>query len=184
MAVVAPEQLYTAADLWEMSRGDDRKRFELVKGELRAMSPSGGESTIVAANLLGFIIVHVKTNDLGYVTGADGGFILDEDTVRVPDVGFVAKDRMPRPIPKKFIPLAPDLAVEVISPTDSASEVDEKIVQYLKAGVKMVWVVYPASRTVMAHSADGAYRLDEDAALDGGAVLPGFKLAVRDVFPA
>lgn len=115
---------------------------------------------------------------------ADTGFVLsrDPDTVLAPDVAFVRADRLPPPGQRhRFAELAPDLAVEVVSP-DRATDVTEKTLRYLDAGVALVWVVYPAQRTVAVHHAGGEMRLvGDDGVLDGGGVLPGLALAVRDL---
>ncbi|MBN1309831.1 MAG: Uma2 family endonuclease [Anaerolineae bacterium] len=184
--MVAQLRLYTAGDLWEMSRRmGDRERLELVKGEIQAMTPSGGRHGEVAIEIGAFIRTHVKSRQLGRVTGAETGYILstDPDTVRAPDVGFVSSTRAPGPLPESFIPYAPDLAVEVVSPHDTATKIHQKVVEYLRAGTQLVWVLYPESRTVAVHTSDGAHTLTEENTLDGGDVLPGFSVPVREIFP-
>jgi Uma2 family endonuclease len=102
--------------------------------------------------------------------------------VRAPDVGFVAKERLTGPIPDKYFPFAPDLAVEVVSPSDTAQDIREKVLDFLKAGTRLVWVVYPESKTVDVYRPDGVQVVEINGTLDGGDVLPGFRLALRAVF--
>ncbi|MBZ0285714.1 MAG: Uma2 family endonuclease [Anaerolineae bacterium] len=183
------ERFFTADDLWEFSHRPENegKRFELNEGILVEMSPAGGKHGGIAGGLFGHIWIFVGEHDLGYVTAAETGFILfknpdGRDIVRAPDVGFIKADRLPNGLPDGFIPLAPDLAVEVVSPTDEAEEVQAKVNQYLKYGTRLVWVGYPKSKTFMVHTVDGAHSIDIDGTLDGGDVLPGLKIPVRELF--
>ncbi len=183
------ERLYTVEDLWELSHRPENadKRLQLIEGIIYEMPPTGGEHGGIALDIGSLIRVHVKANDLGYTTAAETGYILfknpnGKDTVVAPDVGFISKERLPQGLPKGYIPAAPDLAVEVVSPSDSADEIDQKVVLYLRYGTRLVWIWYPKTKTVIAHSASGIQRLDMSDTLDGGDVLPGFKLAVREIF--
>jgi Uma2 family endonuclease len=139
----------------------------------------------VSLRLGHLIFTYVEEHDLGLAVGAETGFLLarNPDTVRAPDVGFVAKARLPDPIPIQYFPGPPDLAVEVVSPNDSATSIHDKVLDYLHAGTRLVWVVYPEAQNVVAYASVGeAHIHDVDAVLDGGDVLPGFALPVRDVF--
>jgi Uma2 family endonuclease len=182
------QKLYTIADLWELSSASDEyKLAELIRGELISVAGAGGESTILAAFILGHIGNYVDDHKLGYVTGADGHYILAEnpDTAVIPDVGFIKKERMPKPIPKKYIHATPDLAVEVISPSDKAKEIREKIELYLAYKTELVWVVYPSSERVDVYRAADKAHVEVvklDGVLSGENVLPGFTLAVEDIF--
>ena len=166
--------------------GAPEGRWELIDGELVEMSPSGGIASSLAAWLIYLLTGHVAPRRLGKVYGADGGFVLfaGQHTVRVPDVSFVRADRLPSlEAQVGFLRLAPDLAVEVVSPTDRKREVEAKVQMYLAAGVRLVWVVDPASRTVMVYAPDQAARhLGEEDQLDGGEVLPGFVTSVAALF--
>lgn len=184
------ERLYTAEDLWGLSHlpENENKRLQLIEGEIYEMPPAGGEHGGITLDLGSQIRAYVKAHDLGYTTAAETGYILFKNpngkhTVVGADVGFVSKARLPEGLPKGYVPLAPDLAVEVVSPGDSADDIDQKVVLYLRYGTRLVWVFYPKTRTVIAHTPDGIQRLDVSDTLDGGDVLPGFRLAVRDVFP-
>ena len=108
----------------------------------------------------------------------------DPDTVRAPDIAFIRKDHVPREKPKEaYWPGAPDLAVEVVSPGDTVSEVDEKVQEWLDAGAMMVWVVKPRSRSVIVYrSATDVKILTEKDDLSGEDVLPGFRCGVREIF--
>ncbi len=176
------EKLYTADDLWEMSR--DGKRRELVKGVIVEMSPTGDVHSVVAAQLVRLIGNYVDAHDLGEVAGTDGGFLLatNPDIVRAPDVAFISKDRLV-PMTGRYYTIAPDLAVEVMSPGDTASEIRDKVIEYFQAGTRLVWVVYPRSQVVDVYAAaDRVTILNIEGVLSGGDVLPGFTLPVRDVF--
>jgi len=183
--MVVQERLYTAEDLWELShQANEARRFEVVRGALREMAPTGGLHGVIALELGYHILHHVKAHDLGYATGAETGFILADDphTVRAPDVGFIARARVTLPLPQKYFPLAPDLAVEVVSPNDSAQDIRERVIDFLNAGTRLVWVVYPEARTVDVYRPSEVVVVTIDGVLDGEDVLPGFRLPLRQIF--
>jgi Uma2 family endonuclease len=174
----------TADDLWRMA--DDGLRHELIQGELTMMAPAGGghgEVVFTVGLLLG---THVRANRLGKVVAAETGFIIarDPDTVRAPDVAFIAKQHVPAGgLPANFIPFAPDIAVEVLSPSDSQLDVEEKIEQWIQAGTAMVWVVNPRSKAVTVHMRGRDPRvLRENDLLGGEDVCPGFSVRVGELF--
>jgi Uma2 family endonuclease len=177
-------QRSTANELFEMP--DDGFRYELVKGELRKMSPSGFEHGAIIVNATVLLGQYVKANKLGVCVGAETGFKIgsDPDTVRAPDVAFVRSERIPeRGVPKKFWQGAPDLAVEVLSPGDTYSEVEEKVEQWLDAGARTVWVIDPRRRSVsIFRPMTDVTRLSESDELDGGDVVPGFRCKVSEIF--
>lgn len=166
---------------------DDGLRHELVGGELRSAPFHGAEHGVVAATLGAIVSVFVDSYNLGSVVGNGTGFQIAwaPDSVRAPDVGFVSQDRIAlHGIPEGFWPGAPDLAAEVVSPGDTYGEVDEKVLQWLRAGTRLVWVVNPRSRTVAAHEAAVGIRiLSESDSLTGGGVLAGFECRVSALFP-
>ena len=177
-------QRSTASELFAMP--DDGFRYELVKGELRKMSPSGSEHAVIIGRLTMRLGQHIEANDLGLYFGAEAGFKIasDPDTVRAPDVAFVSREHIPEGgVPKNFWSGAPDLAVEVVSPGDTYSEVEEKVEQWLGAGARAVWVVNPKRRGVtMYRSMTDVTRLSESDELDGGDVVPGFRCRVSEIF--
>jgi Uma2 family endonuclease len=177
-------QRSTASELYAMP--DDGFRYELVKGELRKMSPAGGEHGVIVVNVTLLLGQHVKINNLGVCCGAETGFKIasDPDTVRAPDLAFVSHERIPEGgAPKKFWPGAPDLAIEVLSPGDTYTEVEEKVEQWLGAGARAVWVINPKRRGVAVYRpTTDVTRLSEGDELDGGDVVPGFRCEVAEIF--
>lgn len=177
-------QPMTADELFLMK--DDGFRYDLVKGELRKMSPAGGEHGVVIGRLTGALAQHVEENDLGEVFGAETGFKLasNPDTVLGPDVAFVSNEKIPPTgIPVKYWPGAPDLAVEVISPGNTRREIEEKIEEYLAAGVSVVWIISPKHRNVTVHRLNAEpVTLTESDTLDGEAVVPGFQYSIARLF--
>jgi len=184
-SILVEDRLYTAEELSEVSR-DTSRSYELKKGKLTIMSPAGSDHGDLAMGIGARMRIYAEDHDLGVVFAAETGFKLDEnpDTVLAPDASFVAKNRLPDgPLPKAYFPGQPDLAVEVISPNDRASEVQTKVREWLNHGTKLVWIVEPASRTVNVYRADGsAALLDISAVLDGEEVLPGFTMALESLF--
>ncbi len=163
---------------------DDEWRYELVRGRLVQEPPSGFEHSGIGVRIASLLWAFVREHGLGEVVGADGGFILSVDppTVRAPDVAFVQADRLDFDR-TRFAPLAPDLAVEVISPSNTLSEIQEKILDYLDAGTRLAWVVDPGTRTVTVWRSREEIRLvGEDGQLDGEDVLPDLRIPVSTLF--
>jgi Uma2 family endonuclease len=177
--------LLSAVDLLRLP--DDGLRHELVNGELRTMTPSGSEHSVITARLARVVDGHVSSRGLGLVFGAEAGFRISThpDTVRAPDLAFVRAERIPESgIPKGYWPGAPDLAAEVVSPGDTSGEVEEKVSAWLDAGTVIVWVLDPDGRTVAVHEAGAGVRILSDTdVLAGGSVLLGFSCPVADLFP-
>jgi Uma2 family endonuclease len=178
-------ELKTVDDLLRMR--DDGKRRELVAGELREMPPSGHEHGRVTMRFSAPLSLFVDEHNLGAVYAAETGFLLakNPDTVRGPDVAFVARERLASvPKGRGYFPGAPDLAVEVVSPGDTYSEVEAKVEEWLEAGSRMVVVVNPRNETLKVYRgvADVA-RLTVADTFDGADVVPGFRISVRRIFP-
>jgi Uma2 family endonuclease len=176
--------LLTADQLLQMPQ--DGFRYELVSGELTKMSPAGLEHGVVEGRIHALLGYHVLKHKLGEIPGADTGFRLcsDPDTVRVPDVAFICTERY-RAVERKqaFCEGPPDLAIEVVSPNDTHSEVDAKVKGWLDAGTRMVWVASPAWRTVTVYrSTTDITTLTEKDDLDGEDVVPGFRCRVSEIF--
>lgn len=165
---------------------DDGNRYELVRGEVRRMTPAGGEHGRVAVNVTLSLGAHVRSHRLGAVYAAETGFKLasDPDTVRAPDVAFVRSDRVAAlGVVRGYMPGAPDLAVEVVSPGDTYSEVGEKVLEWLDAGSRIVLVVDPWKRVVTEYrSRDEIRVLREGDVLSGADVVPGWEVRVGDLF--
>jgi Uma2 family endonuclease len=183
MNTVAVKSRHTPEDLLTMLDGD---RFELVNGEL-VERKRGWDSSWIGGQLYTILNLYCKENRAGRVAPADASYQCFPDApnlVRRPDVSFIRWGRLPGgKRPRGHCPIAPDLAVEVVSPNDLYSEVEEKVAEYRRAGVRLVWVVHPPTRTVRVHRLDGTVTdLTEADELSGEDVIPGFHCAVRDLF--
>ena len=175
--------LLTAEDLWKIVA--DGSRYELSKGELLPMTPIGLRHGQIAVKIARKLSEFVDAGGLGIV-GVEIGFKLAfaPDTVRAPDVAFVSRKRFPEgKIQETFADFPPDLAVEVLSPSDTTSAMLRKVAEYFAGHVPLVWVVNPATETVAVYLSTQEVKIvsaGED--LDGGAVLPGFRMQVAEVF--
>jgi len=161
----------------------DKRLCELIDGTL-VEKPVGLFESLIAANLIIELGAYVKRLGLGAVFGPDGTFRLQSSgRIRLPDVAFVSKDRLPKA--GKAVPvLAPDLAIEVLSESNTRLEIDQKLKELFQSGTALAWVIDPSSRTVSVHAgaSEQAGILTEADFLDGGAVVPGFKMPVADLF--
>ena len=155
---MSTKTLMTAEELERMP-DDDSVRTELDEGELITMPPAGGEHSNFGVEIGSLLNSFVKRHRLGKVYGADGGFRLKPDTVRVPDVSFVRAKRISDVHRKGFMNGAPDLAIEIFSPSDSVRQLMRKTKQYFAAGCHTVWIVYPDQREVNVLEATGTDRL-------------------------
>jgi len=157
-----------------------------VRGELITISPAGSEHGAVVVNATLLLGQYVKAGRLGVVFGAETGYKLaaDPDTVLAPDVSFVPRERiLASGLPRGYWPGAPDLAVEVLSPSDRGQKVSEKVGRWLAAGVRVVWTVDRKRRTVTVHRSPAeVVTLPEQDELDGGEVGPGFRNRVAEIF--
>lgn len=176
-------KLITAEELLRLPGGTG-ERYELLDGELRKMPAAGGRH-----GLEGFLVVlqlgnHILTNGLGVGFLAETGFLIrrDPDRVRAPDFAFIGADRLPpEGLPRGYVPIPPDMVLEVVSPNDTAAELQEKIEDWLAFGTRAVWVLYAGPR-LHVHLGDGSVRTfgpGED--VDGGDFLPGFRMTLRDL---
>ena len=182
--MITQTQTITADQLFRLP--DDDLRYELVKGELRQMSPSGHKHGKVVVRFTWRLAQHVEEHNLGVVFAAETGFQISSnpDTVRAPDVAFVSRERMEAVGDiEGYWPGAPDLVVEVISPNDSYTEVEEKVFDWLEAGSRMVVVLNPRKRVVTVYrSLTDITVLTENDTLQGGNVVPGWTMPVRVLF--
>lgn len=170
----------------EFAAIDEPGRFDLIRGEVYCMAPAGGEHGAINSKVNRRIGNFVEEHSLGETYTPDTGFILSRnpDTVLCPDFAYVrAENVLPREEQRGFLEIAPDLAIEVLSPSDTLSSATQKIMEYLDAGVRLVWLVDPADHTVTVYTPDRRARVyREDDTIDGGDVLPGFSIAVADIF--
>ena len=177
--------LYTADELLTLPTGMG-KRYELVAGELREMSPSGWRHGAVVDNLHTLLGSFIRARGLGRGFGAETGFRIacDPDTVRAPDFAFIAKEHIPSEPPEEgYWPGAPDLAVEVLSPSDRTGEVDEKIDAWLNAGCAAVWVIDPKLETVTVYRSRTDVQVKTAGEeLQGDPIVPGFSCGVDELF--
>jgi Uma2 family endonuclease len=189
-------QLYTEANYWEISQAPENAhlRLELIHGQL---VPKGGEwndmagssrlNTVVASRINRRLGNWVEERNLGYVTGADGVYHLGPGLVKIPDVGFIRQERAGN-LEGHMFEAAPDLAVEVVSESESQEDVRDKAWLYLRAGSQIVWAVYPAGEYVEVYTLgeDGALQVrnySPGMTLEGGEVLPGLQIEVGQIFP-
>ncbi len=206
VAVLAPPAIETIADLIE-SLGDvppdrirlipapgtateadvlaaharDKRLFELVDGVLVEKGMGLHEST-VALTLAFKILQFLEIHDLGKAAGADGFVKLNTGLVRIPDFLFIRWERLPREF-DPMLPIAPDLAVEVLSRSNTRREMARKLREYFEYGASLVWYVDPKTRTVAVYtSPDDVTVLDENQTLTGGQVLPGLEISLKEVF--
>jgi Uma2 family endonuclease len=163
------------------------RRYELIAGELHELPFGDGEHGYVAGTIacrLGAFL-DLSPTEGGELFAGGTGFQLarDPDTVRAPDLAYVTEERVTQALVPSYPEMAPDLVVEVVSPNDTASEIQAKVDDWLRAGARLVWVIYPAARSAMVFQSDGAVQLlhDEDS-LSGASVLPGFSCRLADLF--
>lgn len=175
-------QLMTAD---ELLRPHVPERAELVRGVLVVREPPGFSHGAIVARLTSVLDEHVRTHGLGLVVAGDAGFKLasDPDTVRGADVAFVRRDRLPDPAPEAFAAFAPDLAVEILSPSDRPGDTLAKVADWLSGGTRLVWVIDPIRRVARIYHEDGTELvIGEGDALDGGGVIPGFSCPLESLF--
>jgi Uma2 family endonuclease len=182
-----PGRSWTAADLLKLA--DSEFHFELVRGDLLMMSPASPVQGRYAARLAAALLIYVEEQDMGEVYVAEPGFRLQsspDETVRVPDVAFVRKERIPSADQQAgFWDLAPDLVVEIISPSETAADIQAKVADYLAAGTRLVWLVYPRTQTIVAYQQGGQIRqYSAGESLDGAEAVPGFTYEVERLFRA
>ena len=179
-----PPGLATEADVVRHLESVDKRFYELVDRTL-VEKPMGYYESLLAGVLIQLLRNFLDAHDLGIVLAADDPLRLASGLVRIPDVCFISWERFPnRELPAEPIPeLAPDLAVEVLSESNTEAEMERKLREYFAAGTRVVWYVEPEPRTVRVYTSPSDVRLVGEAeTLDGGTVLPGFQLKVREWF--
>jgi len=183
--MVIQTKKYTVAEFQEIEALPENadKTLELIAGEIvekvASFTPSKISSRIIY-HFTGYLI----ERPIGYVTGEAGGYIMSGEDTYNPDVGYISKERLPEEPPREA-PVPPDLAVEVKSPTDSKRKMRLKAEKYLAYGTNIVWLIFPKERMVEVYKSgeEDVENIGIDGTLDGGDILPGFTLKVRDIFP-
>jgi Uma2 family endonuclease len=180
-----PDKLVTADELFAHPEWG---RCELVRGKVKLMSPAGGQHGDIVFKITLRLGVFVESKGLGSLLAADTGFWIarNPDTVRGPDLMFYSTSRIPSGgFPKTYLTVPPDLAVEVVSPTDLFSEVTEKAESYVIAGVRLTWIIDPQRNRAHVYRPNQAVQtLSDIDTLSGEDVLPGFSLPLKDLFPS
>jgi Uma2 family endonuclease len=178
-----PPGLATEADVLEAERTQN-KLCELVDGVL-VEKGMGYRESLLAAAMIEILRRYVKPRKLGLVSAPDGMVRLFTGLIRIPDVSFASWDRFPdRKVPKTSVPsVVPDLIVEILSESNTPAEMKRKRSEYFDSGVRVIWEVDPAARTVHVHTSEGTVNmLNSSQTLDGGDVLPGFSLVLSELF--
>ena len=183
------QRVYDIDRLWQIvCDSEDDTHYELIEGEIVAMAPPGGEHGTIA----GEIFLHFRLFDpqrkLGVPT-VEAGYHppTERDTLLSPDAAFTRVARVPNPFPRTWVPVMPDIAVEVQSPSNSLAELRRKAAIYLQHGTQLVWIIMPEQRSAEVHrlGADGAIEREfvgADGSLSGESVLPGFSLEIARLF--
>ena len=184
------ERLIDVDELWDLAHHPDNhfRRFELIDGVLYEMSPPGRQHGRIAVKLASRLDAFVSERGLGIVTVETGYYPQgDRHTVLGPDVAFLSHERDPDPMGVRYVPIMPDLAVEILSPSDTNSKLRAKAEIYLRKGARLVWIVRPDERSVEVFRTrdDGEIERElvaGEGALSGEELLPGFSLPLRSVF--
>lgn len=182
------EKTYTTADLARYAALPENaeKRFELIGGRIVEVADPSPTHAYISDEVYAALRAHVKVHDLGFAFSDSVSYTLSDNDEFIPDASFISKQRQPT-LPKQFT-TAPNLAVEVVSPSNRPREMLNKVEKYLHYGTQLVWVIYPEERVadVYSQNADGSLRLQKIEApeyLEGETVLPGFRLLLSSVFP-
>lgn len=183
------ERVYDLADLWRIVCDSDvHRQFELIEGEIVEMSPPGGEHGFLAGKIFHYFLLFDPQCRLGIPT-VDTGYHPPEsrDTLLSPDSAFTRIERAPNPFPRTWVPVMPDIAVEVKSPSNTLAELRQKAAIYLSHGSQLVWIIFPGSKSAEVHRLrpDGEIEREtiaEDGTLSGEDILPGFTLALSKLF--
>lgn len=177
------DRAYTTSEYEAIAAQHPDRRLELINGEIVEEMPTQLHAAIVSL-INFFVMLYLREHPIGYAL-AEARYRLPDDNEndRVPDFSFISTAKGPL-VKQGAAPYMPDLAVEVQSPGQSDRFMSDKATYYLAHGTRMVWLVYPDRRLVEVLTPDERHLLTEDAVINGGAVLPGFSLPVKDIFPA
>ncbi|MBD2079862.1 Uma2 family endonuclease [Leptolyngbya sp. FACHB-17] len=183
MTISAQSKIWTDEEF--MALPDNGDRYEIVDGELKIVGNSGMLHGHIASVLIVFLGGLVRSQKLGVICDSSTAFKMKSGNKRSPDISFVAKDRLKglKKLPRGFFEGAPDLAVEVISPSNTFEEIHQKIVEYFESGSRLVWVINPDEESVIVYRSATPDRLLKKADfLDGEEVVDGFRLAIAELF--
>lgn len=183
MTVAAGKKTWTDEDFMALPK--DGGRYELVNGELVDRGNSGMEHGNIGIFLGGALEFHARSQKLGVTCDSSTAFSMKTGNKRSPDISFVSKVRLQgiKRLPKRFFDGAPDLAVEILSPNNTVNEIHEKIVEYFENNARLVWVIHPDEQFVLVyHSPQPDKLLRVGDSLDGENVVPGFILAIANLF--
>jgi Uma2 family endonuclease len=183
MTIASEQQVWTDEAFMALSK--DGHRYEIVNGELVDMGNSGMEHGGIGSWLGGVLAIYVRQHKLGAVCDSSTAFTLKSGDKRSPDVSFVSRDRLKglKRLPKGYFQGSPDLAVEILSPSNTVEEIHTKIVEYFENGTRLVWVIHPDEKYVLVYHAPEPDRLlrSQDQ-LEGEEIVPGFSVAVSELF--
>lgn len=173
----------TVADLAEIESmpGNEDRRFELIQGEIEELAAPSPTHAYTAGEIYAAFRAYARQTNAGYAFSDSVSYQLSDIDAPIPDASYISKARLPA-LPKK-ITVAPDVAVEVVSPSETYNRVMRKVATYLRYGTRIVLVVDQEQRTMAVHTSEGSRILTVEDVFDGGEVMPGFRLAVRDIFP-
>lgn len=184
MSVIETNPSRIKADEFELL--PDWELFELVDGQLVRRKEMGAFENAVALVISSLLLPHIRKHRLGWLLGSETNYkvIPNSETTRRPDITFIRRGRFPDDkLPPGILTLAPDLMIEVVSPTNSANEIEEKVKLFLEAGTQLAWIVYPSIRSVRILRPDGSGQsLDANAVINGENVVPGFSCKVSEFF--
>jgi Uma2 family endonuclease len=180
-AAMAATRVITDEELLALPR--DGSKYEVVDGELVRMSPGGWPHERIISRLVARIQAHVEREKLGDVLGSNAMYVLPSGNKRSPDISFVGAGRLARDAGQDLFPrFAPDLAVEIVSPSETPRKVLDKVGEYLQGGVRLVWVIEPEKRRATSYRALTSVReIGEGQTLDGEEVVPGFRCPLREI---
>lgn len=160
---------------------NDGRKYELVNGEVKEV-PASFKHDAIGANIIGLMMPFARRR--GVLTGSQAGFRMQNRNIRCPDVGYTRKERLPdgQP-PEGFAGFAPDICIEIISPSEDRHEMDDKVREYFAAGAQQVWHLFPPTQTLRLFTAPDVFTdLTADDVIDGGDLLPGFQCRVAELF--
>jgi Uma2 family endonuclease len=183
MTIASEKKIWTDEEF--MALPDDGDRYEIVNGELVNMGNSGIAHGNLCAFLAGTLALYVRPRKLGVTCDSSTAFKMKSGNKRSPDISFIAKERLKglKKLPKGFFEGAPDLAIEVLSPSNTFEEIHSKLVEYFESGCKLAWVINADEESVLVSRKPQPEKLLKITdTLDGEELIPGFTLAIAELF--